>query len=343
MTKTIKLSCLICALTVSTLTHAESNTWKKLKAFADVTDVRGASSKEEFKALKWLQNQYQAIGLNAEIQPFSFSVKGKTYESNNLEVVIKGKSAKTVIVGAHYDGVTGSGSKGFIDNASGAITLLGVAEQIKSKPLPYTVRLVHFGAEEIGIFGSEAYVNNQKNNLKNVIGMINLDTIIGGDYLYIHSAQAKPYSCKKIDKQNYNSNPILRDKLLALSHSLNLKNGFIIHPTTSAFKQGETGSWSDHYPFACSGIPIAYLESTNFLINGKDGYDGYSQTTDKQFWDCFDDKKMTACHRQTESKWGNIWHTKFDSATFLTAKENKKLESQLNSAVTLISHFLFLP
>jgi hypothetical protein len=33
----------------------------------------------------------------------------------------------------------------------------------------------------------------------------------------------------------------------------------------------ETGSWSDHALFACLGVPIAYVEATNFTINGEDG------------------------------------------------------------------------
>ncbi|MBM7074580.1 M28 family peptidase [Shewanella sp. 202IG2-18] len=274
MNKIIKLSIFVCAIALSNFTHAQNYTWDKLKVFSAATHVRGAASDEELQALKWLKAEYQALGYKAEVQPFTFKAKGKTYKSNNLEVVLKGQSAKTIVVGAHYDGITGTGSKGFIDNASGAIALLGVAKQLRSKPLPYTVKLVHFWAEEIGIYGSEAYVNNKENDLNNVIGMINLDTIIGGDYLYIHSAESKAYLCKKIIQSNYSVNPQLREKLISLSKSLNLKDGYKVHPQNNSYKEGQTGSWSDHYPFACKGIPVAYLESTNFFINGKDGYDG---------------------------------------------------------------------
>ena len=332
---------MICALTLSALTYAENDTWIKLKAFSDeIPNIRGAGSEAEYKALQWLKKEYSSLGYRAEIQPFPFKIKNKTYHSNNLEVVINGESSKTIIVGAHYDGVTGTGSKGFIDNASGAIALLGIAEALKSKSLPYTVKLVHFGAEEVGIFGSRAYVNSEHNNVKNIIGMINLDTIIGGDYLYIHSAQTQPYSCKKINKPDYSSSPKLRNQLLSLSSLLQPANGFQIHPTTSAYKEGETGGWSDHYPFACKGIPVAYLESTNFLINGHSGYDGYSQTTDKQFWDCFNDSEMTACNRKTESKCGNVWHTKFDEPRYLLLNQEPKLKQQLQSSIKLISTFL---
>jgi hypothetical protein len=59
-------------------------------------------------------------------------------------------------------------------------------------------------------------------------------------------------------------------------------------------------------------VPIAYVEATNFTINGEDGYDGYSQSTNPALWDCYDDATKSACDRDSETQWGKIWHTEHD-------------------------------
>ena len=88
-------------------------------------------------------------------------------------------------------------------------------------------------------------------------------------------------------------------------------------------RRAETGSWSDHAGFACAGIPIANVESTNYKINGEYGYDGYSQSTHPDTWDCFDKETHTACDRDNETKWGKIWHTEFDRLDKLDEMEKE--------------------
>ena len=61
--------------------------------------------------------------------------------------------------------------------------------------------------------------------------------------------------------------------------------GALRHPPADGCPEGETGSWS--ITRLCpSGVPVAYVEATNFTINGEDGYDGYSQSTNPALWDC---------------------------------------------------------
>lgn len=229
---------------------------------------------------------------------------------------------------------------GAADNASGVAAILALSALLKQKSLPYSVRLLAFGAEEIGLLGSKAYINEQVKDRKNIVAMINLDTIIGGDKLYVHSAHTTPYECEGQTKTNYNSQTHVRNGLQKVSTDLFGEAGHKLHPAFKDFPEGVTGSWSDHSPFACAGIPIGYLEATNFEIAGADGNDGYSQTEKPQLWDCYDSDKKTACDRDSEHGWGMIWHTQFDRLDTLQPVMPGRLEEQLAKNVAVLEKFV---
>ncbi len=75
----------------------------------------------------------------------------------------KGKSGKTVVVGAHLDSVVAG--PGINDNGSGSATILEIAEQLdalgytRKGKLQQQVRFTFWGAEELGLLGSEHYVD----------------------------------------------------------------------------------------------------------------------------------------------------------------------------------------
>lgn len=324
--------------------NASDFAWQKLIELTDENKgigARVAGSNKEKEAAKWIKTQWQALGYQVKQFDFEFTLKDKPLSSSNLSITLPGKSNKTIIVGAHYDS-TGEkqGSLGTTDNGSGVAAILDLARRLKGQSLQVSLRLVAFGAEEFGLQGSKAYVAQQQESLEHVIGMINLDTIIGGDKLYVHSAHEKPYSCKAIPNSTYNSSAVLRDSLHAISTQQSPGNGHLLHPKYQGYPEGQTGSWSDHAPFACRGIPIAYLEATNFAIDGHSGNDGYSQTTHSDVWSCFDASKTTACDRKQEKKWGMIWHTQYDRLDTLTALFKQKLKTQLTQNIVLLEAFI---
>lgn len=303
--------------------------------------ARPAGSKAEQKAAKWLVKQWQQQGYQPHVLPFSFKMGGKKYHSQNIQVDIKDKSEKLIVIGAHYDS-TGEdhGSLGAADNASGVAAILALSAKLKEKSLPYSIRLLAFGAEEVSLQGAKAYINQQITDLNKVIGMINLDTIIGGDRLYVHSAHTTPYDCSYLSKTKYNSGTKLRDALKDVSTQLFSDDAHQLHPAYDDYPEGVTGSWSDHAPFACSGVPVAYLEATNFAIDGHGGNDGYSQTEKKQLWDCYNSDKKTACNREEEKSWGMIWHTKFDRVDALEPVMPGRLQQQLEQNVQVLEQFV---
>lgn len=88
-----------------------------------------------------------------------------------------------VIVGAHYDGVNTPAAN---DNASGTSVVLELARLLKAREinLPFDVYFIAFGAEEIGLIGSDHYARNMTSTEKiNTLFMMNFDMVGVGDYI----------------------------------------------------------------------------------------------------------------------------------------------------------------
>ena len=83
---------------------------------------------------------------------------------------------ETLVIGAHYD--TTPNSSGANDNGSGVAAALVVAEELSDDELPFDLRIVLFGSEEIGLNGSFAYVGGlAEGESENILAMINLDVV----------------------------------------------------------------------------------------------------------------------------------------------------------------------
>ncbi|MCY4640495.1 MAG: M28 family metallopeptidase [Chloroflexi bacterium] len=80
---------------------------------------------------------------------------GETVESQNV-VGRPGGAACTAYLGAHYDSVPAS--PGANDNASGVALLIELARLLRGEPGSGTLCVVAFGAEEVGLVGSQAFV-----------------------------------------------------------------------------------------------------------------------------------------------------------------------------------------
>lgn len=85
-----------------------------------------------------------------------------------------------VVVGGHLDSVPGS--PGANDNASGVAAILEAARLLAEVPTFRTIRFIAFGAEEVGLLGSQYYVQHRTGT---VVGMINLDMVGNGPQLLI--------------------------------------------------------------------------------------------------------------------------------------------------------------
>lgn len=139
-----------------------------------------------------------------------------------------------VIVGAHYDGVDTPAAN---DNASGTAVLIEIAKALSDQkiPLPYDVKFIAFGAEEIGLIGSKAYVNQMsRTDKESVLSMINFDMVGVGDTFELNTAEG-----------------VEEPEILNITTELLEGMGYI--PTISKTDR------SDHSPFSYVGIQALYI------------------------------------------------------------------------------------
>ena len=117
----------------------------------------------------------------------------QTIELKNVASVLEGQGPladETIVVGAHYDhmGYGGPGSRnanpksiyyGADDNASGIAVLIEVARTLAHRPekLARRVVFVAFTAEEMGLHGSNHYVQHPLVPIEKTVAMVNLDMV----------------------------------------------------------------------------------------------------------------------------------------------------------------------
>jgi hypothetical protein len=273
---------------------------------------RVAGTPDELAAAEMIEQVFSAAGYATELQPFTFA-PGHSSSQNVIASAPATEKPKTtpaplVIVGAHYDSVRAGagvvGGLGADDNASGVAVMLEVAERIAPYNREYDLVFVAFGAEEAGLKGSSHYVKSMSAEDKaRAIVMINFDSLIVGDKLYIHAG--------------FNEKTWARDEMLRLIRLRDLPIG--MQPGLNpAYPAGLTpDGFSDYTAFNRAGIPIVAFESTNWEIGDLDGY------------------------VQTE-QYGSFWHNEEESDTLARIEEllPGRPMIRLNAYATLLFEFL---
>ena len=145
-----------------------------------------------------------------------------------------GDPPRRVILGAHYDTVPNT--EGASDNGSGVSAVLTIADHIAGRDYPFDVRIILFGAEEVGLFGSRHYVDNMSpEQIDNTIAMLNFDAFGSGTALGVSGDGG------------------LVDRALQIGDNLRL----------TLFHEGERRAVSDHAPFDVAGIPVFWMLSND--------------------------------------------------------------------------------
>lgn len=244
-----------------------NQTYGHVEYLSRVIGAREAGTNKEIEARLYIVSVLESLGYKPEIQFFSYTRKKDDitteYHSANIIAVKQGKSNQEIILGAHYDTKTHADEKseslGADDNASGVGLLLEMAERFKEKTPDYTLKFVFYGAEEVGLKGSEHHASTMTEaEIKNTVAMINVDTILAGDKRYVYS--------------DGGGKGWLREQALSIAKKL----GIELHTNPGLnpeYPKGTTGDWSDHAPYKERGIPFLYLEATNWEIGELDGYD----------------------------------------------------------------------
>ena len=157
-------------------------------------------------------------------------------------------SDEFILLGSHYDGH--DISQGAVDPASGVAAVLEAARVLTkhAAPLPRTIRFVAWGIEEIGLLGSNAYVETHADELKNMRFYLNMDAA-GGDMpkdINLHTWPELGETFSRYQKE------------MALDFAI----GQNFHDA------------SDHYPFLLAGSVTGGIEAVRATRSGR----GYGHT-----------------------------------------------------------------
>lgn len=178
---------------------------------------------------------------------FTFNNRaGEAVNGMNVIGYVKGDIDSIIIITAHYDhlgvrdGVVYNGAD---DNASGVAALLAMMDYIKKHKPKHTMIFAALDAEEMGLQGAKALLEDDRIPSENIVLNINMDMISRNNKNEIHIAgtsqnpQLKPF----IDRVDTG---VIR---------------FILgHDTKDLGKDDWTFS-SDHGPFHQKGIPFLYF------------------------------------------------------------------------------------
>ena len=263
---------------------------------------RVAGTAAEGRAAAYIASIFDGAGYTPQVRPFrAIDDYGHRTRSVNVVAVKTGRSAREIVVGAHYDSV--KDGRGADDNASGVAVMLEVAELLKDETTPYTIRFVAFGAEEVGMLGSNAYVSQMsKADRANTVAMVNLDSVMAGDIAYIYSDEG--------------GRAALRNWTMGWAS----RNGFDLRTIRNVdLSDPEGGGSSDYAAFQQAGIPFVYFETTNWNLGDKDGY------------------------TQVNLKYGArgiIRHTRYDTLAYLDATFPGRVDADLKMFAVILHSLL---
>lgn len=233
--------------------YESSEVYKFVQYFSETYPSRIAGSDTERQAALYIKQCFEQI-----LEGTDSSVELQSAEQSSNVVATLNSAASNeyrIIIGAHYDSVLGS--EGAQDNASGVAALLEIARQLASYnlQLPVDVVFIAFGGEEAGLIGSYGYVGSMTSaDVQRTLMMINLDSIAGGDYLYLH-CETVANDMERFFVDNF-----------ATYSEISVKpytNGVVAFP-------GILGDYyeklqaSDQTPFRAMGIPTALFISGNY-------------------------------------------------------------------------------
>lgn len=167
--------------------------------------------------------------------------KLETIKTDNIYAFIPGTlyPDSFIIFSAHYDhlgNIDTAYFPGANDNASGVAVLLDMMRYFKQHPLKYSVAFYFFTGEEIGLLGSEYYVNHPLYDLKRIKFLINLDLMGGGsEGIMVVNGKIFP-------------------RELALIEDINKSRGYGI-----GIKSRGKAKNSDHYWFTEKGVKSFFI------------------------------------------------------------------------------------
>jgi hypothetical protein len=196
-----------------------------------------------------LLNQYkQAVANNTALPTMSLTIKGivkpNTDDYNVIADSKGGDPNHVVVVDAHLDAIYGAG---MLDNASGSATILDIAQQMKNVNPRNKLRFIWFGGEELGLFGSAAYINSLSSNDLSHIGYdLDADVTATPNYVVGVLDPAGPDLFGRTVTQTfpnrvYKASTVARDQAIGYFDSIGLNHELFSPVGTDAISFNQVG------------------------------------------------------------------------------------------------------
>jgi len=230
----------------------------------DAAEGRKTGTKGGEAAKRFIVRQFKTMkakSLKKDFRhPFEFkNSQGDTIQGENIVAYIRGQEQTAFVITAHFDHLGKDGDKiynGADDNGSGVAALMAMAEYFKSNKPRHTMVFAALDAEEMGLQGAKAFVEDADVPMELVVLNINMDMISINDKNELYVAGTHHYPKLK---------PILEKVQPA---PLRLLFG---HDTPDLGSNDWTNS-SDHAAFHAKGIPFVYF--------GVEDHEHYHKETD---------------------------------------------------------------
>lgn len=228
------------------------------------TGTPGNERARGFLLLRFDQLRLEPVGLTRS-QEFEFTDRrdGEAHEGLNIMGMVPGTRhpERYIVVTAHYDhlGVrNGEISNGADDNASGTAALLALADYFRDNRPAHSIVLAALDAEEMGLEGARAFVEQPPVPLDRIVMNVNLDMVSRSQAGELYAAGTYHYPFL---------GPLVEE--VAADAPVSLLRG---HDSPDLPPGDDWTTASDHGPFHERGIPFIYF--------GVEDHGGYHNPTD---------------------------------------------------------------
>ncbi|NCA67214.1 MAG: Zn-dependent exopeptidase M28 [Clostridia bacterium] len=255
--------------------EADNTTYELFVNFVTNCPNRTVATDNELTAASYIAAILETYGYGVAadmIEPFDFLEKVSLFysqidevEQSSQNVVAYKRSAnpdaKLMVIGTHYGNLAGRplttttviGGEGAYDNGTGVAALLAIASNLSAVELSFDIAFVFFGAELLDNAGSYAFIEQ---NSQEILGMINLVGVGGGDNLYAYYDEMKRSHGTFIDK-------IISDNDINILPAPSNRN-LILDTAQTIFPYSHKGLDSSNAVFIENGIPSVNIFGYNW-------------------------------------------------------------------------------
>lgn len=199
--------------------------------------TRHSTSADFIDALEWARGRLNDLGYVTRVQ--TVALDSGTTRNLVADRTGVGDRRDVVLVTAHLDSVNSTGptapAPGADDNASGCAGVIAIGEALARHPAEHDLRLILFGGEEQGLFGSRHYVDGLGSPERAAISaVVNMDMIAF---------------------RNTTSPSVLLEGAATSRSVIDALTDAAVAHTSLAVQTSLFAANSDHVPFLDAGIP----------------------------------------------------------------------------------------